>query len=195
MTGDTMNNAILSQQFTYRLFENKESNLTELVVTVLFAILISEALALFLYRIISTYTQNHFYSTFTSYTAFLNEMIDDNEGASFPRSTVMGMSRSGSQLSLDERKLLMDNILTTRLFDKKHVPGANLMKIRNILQRKDDNEDDSDAFQCAICLVELEHNDSVSHPKSCNHEYHTDCLHQWLHKHDTCPTCRRNVFM
>jgi hypothetical protein len=155
MTGDTMNNAILSQQFTYRLFENKESNLTELVVTVLFAILISEALALFLYRIISTYTQNHFYSTFTSYTAFLNEMIDDNEGASFPRSTVMGMSRSGSQLSLDERKLLMDNILTTRLFDKKHVPGANLMKIRNILQRKDDNEDDSDAFQCAICLVEL----------------------------------------
>ena len=39
-----------------------------------------------------------------------------------------------------------------------------------------------------------EPNDIVSHSKLCKHEYHTDCIHQWLEKYDTCPCCRRNVF-
>jgi hypothetical protein len=76
-------------------------------------------LTLFLYSILSTYTQSNFYSTLTSYTTYINERIDDNEGASFPISTVMGISQSGHHFSLGERNLLMGNILTTRQFDFK----------------------------------------------------------------------------
>lgn len=109
----TNGNAILTQKITSRLFDH-ETDRTELVLNMLFAIIVSETLAFLLYRMISTfrYSQNHFYSTFSSYTSFMYELIDDNEGPSIPVNG--GMSRSISRLSLEERKQLIDEKLTTR---------------------------------------------------------------------------------
>lgn len=155
---DNISNAILNQQFTFKVFDN-QSDLFQLVVTILFAIIVSEALALFLYRLISTYTRNNFYSIFPSYTTFMYDLIDPNEHPYIP---YLGMSTSSSYLSLDERKLLIDKILTTRRFDTKreltfsHRDWKGCIK-KDCLHLKQllDNNDVDDELQCAICLVEF----------------------------------------
>lgn len=43
---------------------------------------------------------------------------------------------------------------------------------------------------CAICLESFTINDMVSVMK-CNHNFHAECLEEWLTKHRSCPLCRR----
>jgi hypothetical protein len=49
---------------------------------------------------------------------------------------------------------------------------------------------------CSICLSGFHKGDEVawSTNPSCNHEYHRDCIHDWLMSHEDCPLCR-NVFL
>jgi hypothetical protein len=28
---------------------------------------------------------------------------------------------------------------------------------------------------------------------SCHHTFHTQCIMKWLHKHNTCPNCRKEI--
>ena len=48
--------------------------------------------------------------------------------------------------------------------------------------------------ECSICLMDFKSEDRISRPKACQHEFHFDCLHQWLELKDTCPCCRENLF-
>mmetsp|Transcript_21870 Transcript_21870/g.32736 ORF Transcript_21870/g.32736 Transcript_21870/m.32736 type:complete len:212 (+) Transcript_21870:169-804(+) len=209
---DSIHIAILSDQFKSSLFDN-HYNITQIVVTILLAMIISEALALVLYRIISSYTEQHFYSTFPSYSIFMFDLIDSNEHPFMPLGEQLhgGAGRGSHHISLDERRLLIDKILTTKRLDERSVKLRNINERDEIenrvqkdplchksssvssLQSLEGTSTSSDV--CPICLVELKVNDSVSHSRSCNHEYHTDCIHQWLEKNDTCPCCRRNVFI
>ncbi|XP_055809011.1 uncharacterized protein LOC129877521 [Solanum dulcamara] len=45
---------------------------------------------------------------------------------------------------------------------------------------------------CAICQSEYEHEESIG-ALQCGHEYHTDCIKQWLLKKKDCPMCRASV--
>ena len=40
---------------------------------------------------------------------------------------------------------------------------------------------------CAICLAPL-YTQFLNLP--CEHAFHSECINQWLWKHDTCPLCR-----
>lgn len=46
--------------------------------------------------------------------------------------------------------------------------------------------------ECPICteLVEIKH---LARLNPCNHEFHQDCINQWLDDHNTCPNCRQEV--
>ncbi|XP_043719599.1 E3 ubiquitin-protein ligase RNF181 homolog [Telopea speciosissima] len=47
--------------------------------------------------------------------------------------------------------------------------------------------------ECAVCLTRLEDGDQVRELQ-CKHEFHKDCLDQWLKREQvTCPLCRRYV--
>lgn len=174
-------NATLTQKFTSRLFDH-ENHVIELMLSMLFAIIVSETLAFLLYQMISTHSQAHFYSTFPSYTSFMYDLIDGNESPSIPVNGVM--NRSISRLSLYKRKLLIGKKLTTRRLDasqgKKGVNQAsfflnhgdtgscflNLLR-QHITSSKSNmtstethktynvDEDYTYGFQCAICLVEF----------------------------------------
>lgn len=56
-------------------------------------------------------------------------------------------------------------------------------------------------MECSICLEPLitdnndtDSNNSVFTLKSCRHQYHYGCIHQWLQSNTTCPICRDYVF-
>nr|XP_016439979.1 PREDICTED: E3 ubiquitin-protein ligase Praja-2-like [Nicotiana tabacum] len=45
---------------------------------------------------------------------------------------------------------------------------------------------------CAICQSEYEDEESIG-KLQCGHEYHTDCIKQWLWRKKDCPMCRASV--
>ncbi|KAK6946571.1 Zinc finger, RING-type [Dillenia turbinata] len=56
--------------------------------------------------------------------------------------------------------------------------------------QKNQNEE---AAQCYICLVEYDEGDSMR-VLPCNHEFHRTCIDKWLKEiHRVCPLCRRDI--
>lgn len=52
------------------------------------------------------------------------------------------------------------------------------------------------ATSCPICLADFQPKEKISCCKdstSCKHVFHTECLHMWLFKHESCPVCRFQI--
>ncbi|CAL1541825.1 unnamed protein product [Lymnaea stagnalis] len=49
-----------------------------------------------------------------------------------------------------------------------------------------------DLPQCNICLTDYEHGDRMRN-LPCKHDFHKDCVDQWLKTNATCPICRAEV--
>ncbi|TPX35600.1 hypothetical protein SeMB42_g07160 [Synchytrium endobioticum] len=51
--------------------------------------------------------------------------------------------------------------------------------------------------ECVICLAAMDHIQPATNANievfGCGHQFHKDCIDQWLDRSDTCPTCRNNV--
>ncbi|WMV52285.1 hypothetical protein MTR67_045670, partial [Solanum verrucosum] len=45
---------------------------------------------------------------------------------------------------------------------------------------------------CAICQSEYENEENIG-ALQCGHEYHSDCIKQWLMRKTDCPMCRASV--
>ncbi|KAI3854958.1 hypothetical protein MKX03_009116 [Papaver bracteatum] len=61
----------------------------------------------------------------------------------------------------------------------------------NLKSRIHTSEDttNKDPEICSICLAEYENQEKIS-ILDCGHEYHTDCIKQWLMKRNVCDFCR-----
>lgn len=46
--------------------------------------------------------------------------------------------------------------------------------------------------ECSICQFDYKFGDNLV-KLPCNHDYHKDCVAQWLKQHDSCPICRRSI--
>jgi HRD ubiquitin ligase complex, ER membrane component len=46
---------------------------------------------------------------------------------------------------------------------------------------------------CTICRESLSEKDVTSFPCACKNMYHEKCLHDWLIRNSTCPTCRKTL--
>jgi len=51
---------------------------------------------------------------------------------------------------------------------------------------------DIDTDACSICLESM--NDVNTRTTDCNHTFHSSCLDTWLVEHNTCPSCRHELF-
>ncbi|TRY72584.1 hypothetical protein TCAL_17157 [Tigriopus californicus] len=50
---------------------------------------------------------------------------------------------------------------------------------------------ESSDMNCSICFDPLSSGKHKLTMLDCYHEFHTDCLNQWLKKSRTCPICRK----
>jgi E3 ubiquitin-protein ligase BIG BROTHER-like protein len=56
----------------------------------------------------------------------------------------------------------------------------------------DSKDDSTSAEQCVVCRIEYEDGDPMlSLP--CKHQYHSECIEQWLHINKVCPVCSAEV--
>ena len=90
--------------------------------------------------------------------------------------------------------LVVSQIHHQRRVDPKHLDIDTF-----VLKRKNHHTDGgvdsscSSSRCCTICLEELNADEKISKPTICQHEFHQDCLDQWLRKSPTCPYCRRDL--
>ncbi|MCD7464049.1 hypothetical protein HAX54_051968 [Datura stramonium] len=67
------------------------------------------------------------------------------------------------------------------------------LKIRTHHAAAKDGADVESEMMCVICQSEFEHEENIG-TLQCGHEYHTDCIKQWLLRKKDCPICRASVF-
>ncbi|XP_054778868.1 E3 ubiquitin-protein ligase ATL6-like [Prosopis cineraria] len=48
-------------------------------------------------------------------------------------------------------------------------------------------------LECAVCLSEFNHQDTLRLLPKCNHVFHPQCIDAWLASHVTCPVCRSRL--
>ena len=60
------------------------------------------------------------------------------------------------------------------------------------LRKAQETYNEQIVIECGICRTEMDCNDkSESLALHCGHEFHTDCVSEWLKKKSECPYCRR----
>ncbi|XP_060178300.1 uncharacterized RING finger protein P32A8.03c-like [Lycium barbarum] len=109
------------------------------------------------------------------------------------------------------------NFITSQLVDSLYDYVSHLMDDMDIRDEENDDDDDvlkyfkirthsspakdgvdpdvvadSESEICAICQSEFEHEDSIG-TLQCGHEYHMDCIRQWLLRKKDCPMSRASV--
>mmetsp|Transcript_26532 Transcript_26532/g.43419 ORF Transcript_26532/g.43419 Transcript_26532/m.43419 type:complete len:276 (+) Transcript_26532:124-951(+) len=55
-----------------------------------------------------------------------------------------------------------------------------------------ESDDDKKNRECAICKEKF-HKGELVKELPCTHRYHKDCITPWLHRRNTCPTCRHRL--
>ncbi|XP_055808382.1 uncharacterized protein LOC129876934 [Solanum dulcamara] len=76
--------------------------------------------------------------------------------------------------------------------EEKEYDVLKYLKIRSHHNPAKDGIDSEESDICAICQSEYEHEENIG-VLQCEHEYHTDCIKQWLLKKKDCPMCRASV--
>ena len=57
-------------------------------------------------------------------------------------------------------------------------------------------EDHAEGAECSICMIEYEGNDTITQlPCDTRHEFHHDCISNWLKKNNSCPLCKKPITM
>ncbi|KAG5059134.1 RING-H2 finger protein ATL29-like [Glycine soja] len=49
------------------------------------------------------------------------------------------------------------------------------------------------SLECAICLLEFDHDSMLRLLTVCYHVFHQECIDLWLRSHKTCPVCRTDL--
>jgi hypothetical protein len=85
--------------------------------------------------------------------------------------------------------LLRRFLRETRTASRKSLRGLETKRFK----LGDLDAESSDGPTCVICLIEYEDGDEIK-VLPCGHEYHGECVDEWLGKHNrTCPTCRHDI--
>lgn len=61
----------------------------------------------------------------------------------------------------------------------------------------DVDEEEQKELICPICREDYKENDEICYSQNprCAHSFHFDCIKPWLEKHDHCPICRSNYLL
>ncbi len=115
--------------------------------------------------------------------------VEHNHAASLPSTTKCPSSKEAGGSSTKETVATSltdsDEEQTNEgRFHDAHVPPPIVLP-QNIYCEDDDTE----VFDCSICLTEIEDGEQVG-ILPCIHIFHVDCLRQWITRKNACPLCQ-----
>ncbi|KAI3753945.1 hypothetical protein L2E82_26010 [Cichorium intybus] len=59
--------------------------------------------------------------------------------------------------------------------------------------KTDQRDDEYNNTNCAICLQDFENEEEGRKLPNCRHEFHLECIDEWLIRQGSCPICRTDV--
>lgn len=84
-----------------------------------------------------------------------------------------------------------DDFSTQHFINEKYkVKEKNALLLENIKDIVWDNQ--SECSSCTICMCEFEEKEIIKGLK-CGHNFHSECLKQWIMREPNCPCCRVNI--
>ncbi|CAI9729280.1 E3 ubiquitin-protein ligase RNF115-like [Octopus vulgaris] len=88
----------------------------------------------------------------------------------------------------------LDSVISQLMnqIDGAGIPPAEKDKIDALALTEIKKEQVDKNLQCPICLNEFELSEQVKE-LGCNHQYHINCIDQWLLRHGNCPVCRKDL--
>eukprot|EP00106_Octopus_bimaculoides_P006102 XP_014773544.1 PREDICTED: E3 ubiquitin-protein ligase RNF126-B-like [Octopus bimaculoides] len=86
----------------------------------------------------------------------------------------------------------LDSVISKLMnqIDGTGIPPAEKDKIHALALTEIKKEQVDKNLQCPPCLNEFELSEQVKE-LGCNHQYHINCIDQWLLRHGNCPVCRK----
>ncbi|KAK3206188.1 hypothetical protein Dsin_020234 [Dipteronia sinensis] len=69
----------------------------------------------------------------------------------------------------------------------------NSLPITKFKKKEQEQEPNTSATDCAVCLGEFEEGEMLKHLPNCGHGFHSCCIDTWLESHSNCPLCRSNI--
>nr|XP_043638238.1 RING-H2 finger protein ATL16-like [Erigeron canadensis] len=97
-------------------------------------------------------------------------------------------NREGNDSSLHFQSRGIDS------FTVQMIPVTPFKKTSEAGKVNNNQGDDHQSSECAICLGEYEDDEWVKTIPSCNHIFHVSCIDTWFQTHSNCPLCRSDVF-
>ena len=68
-------------------------------------------------------------------------------------------------------------------------------KKRKVLKIKTlhSNDEENLLNECTICIEKYKKNDKII-TLDCDHNFHENCIKEWLNNKNSCPNCRENIY-
>lgn len=73
------------------------------------------------------------------------------------------------------------------------LPTINSLPITKFKKKEQEQEPNTSATDCAVCLGEFEEGEMLKHLPNCGHGFHSCCIDTWLESHSNCPLCRSHI--
>jgi len=90
--------------------------------------------------------------------------------------------------------LILPCTLTFKLLPEyKGIEESVLKRFSTIIYNPTEEVDEDDAPCCSICMENYEPGTKIKR-LPCKHEYHPECIVQWLETNNSCPICRQTFF-
>ena len=118
----------------------------------------------------------------------LRQSLNNLRSMMYDTSNQVGQNPFTLQLTIDINNVptKFEGIVVTRIEipDEQH---------RIITKEEEDDNKDNEGFECGICIERFKETEIVTTLKDCNHQFHKQCVSQWIRDKGLCPFCRGKV--
>ena len=109
---------------------------------------------------------------------------------------VMGNNREGGFNFRDFHDLLINGGLNRNQPQNNGFTDQEIENLPQFVYERDppqaDNKKPEDEEQCSICLMEFQKGETIR-TLPCIHNFHKDCINQWLKRQKYCPLCKGEI--
>lgn len=101
-------------------------------------------------------------------------------------------SNYGYNVNIDQTWVNQNDDFSTQHYinEKYKIKEKNADLLQNIKDIVWDNQ--SDCSSCIICMCDFEEKEIIK-SLDCGHNFHTECLKEWILREPNCPCCRKNI--
>jgi len=114
---------------------------------------------------------------------------DNGEGVDVDQMTYEELTELGETIGTQSKGLSIAGMATLR--KKTYLVRSGKQSVGDCAMNE--NDDECDDEECAVCRCAFEENDDLFVLPRCGHEFHRECLAPWVENNKVCPLCKTEI--